>query len=347
MQQIKAKIGSLILLFILLATSQSSHAWEPCLPFCDMRCSGQAAFRMASQIASDVASYTSTCANLSTTLGETATAMVDMTTNTGEGVVRHNSDVLTAIDAATIKINLANDLVGASIASFSDLLTSTWHSALSNLSKVQELSSNNDLLGRSSTAPSPLLDRIECDNCGETLSSDIFKILANVPNRLLELRDYGVITLNDYISNTAGQRKAIDKLADFPVDMRNEQRMFQHAVLYGDSIKSNNAWERFSFMTQAESLEMKTTLELVPEQLQSVNALSVLKGATTMNMMVGQVIDEMINPDLDIETKLLNEKGLMHKEILAIQRTNVMLLNKLQQAFLRNKMLVNSLATSE
>lgn len=97
--------------FIVFATflvCNQAFAWQPCMPFCDAGCGGAALQTMGASISSALQSQASTNQQLLQALNDTTQSTVSLGTDLVDVWTSDTMDLLSALDARTAKIELAN-----------------------------------------------------------------------------------------------------------------------------------------------------------------------------------------------------------------------------------------------
>jgi len=100
---------SLIFPFLLVLPA-FSYAWVPCMPFCDSGCGGAALQAMGTSIASAMQSQASANQQLLQSINDTTQSSVNLGIDLADTWTTSTMDILSALDARTSKIELAQTM---------------------------------------------------------------------------------------------------------------------------------------------------------------------------------------------------------------------------------------------
>jgi len=99
-------IKKITFLFLILF-STSALAWQPCMIFCDAGCGGQALGRLGGDVSLAMSQQTAQVQSLLQAINETTQEAINLGVDLGESWTTSTSDILSALDARTNKIELA------------------------------------------------------------------------------------------------------------------------------------------------------------------------------------------------------------------------------------------------
>jgi hypothetical protein len=132
----------LIILF-LMGLPATSYAWAPCVPFCDAGCGGAAIQAMGTSISVAMQNQSSANQQLLQTINDTTQSTVSLGTDLVDSWTTSTMDILSALDARTSKIELAQTTQIKGREYSTDALTKVFTQALREKYLAEKVSENN------------------------------------------------------------------------------------------------------------------------------------------------------------------------------------------------------------
>jgi hypothetical protein len=96
-----------LIFLVLILSAKSSFAWVPCMPFCDSGCGGAALQMMGTTISSASQSQASSNQNLLQSINDVTQSSINFGIDMSDVWTSSTMDILSALDARTSKIELA------------------------------------------------------------------------------------------------------------------------------------------------------------------------------------------------------------------------------------------------
>ncbi len=137
-------------LIVALVISPAGYAWQPCLPFCDMACGGVALTELGVNVTAAMQQQTGTNKAHLQALSQVARSVVDLGVNSSNAWTNATRDQLSALDARTDRLQLAQLMAIKAGEVAADTLTNTFAAALRQAYVVERVSENQAMLGPSS-----------------------------------------------------------------------------------------------------------------------------------------------------------------------------------------------------
>lgn len=147
--------------------SKSSFSWEPCLPFCDVNCSGLAMAKLAGDSVSTLSSYQAECAQLTKTLSDSSRGFSELAVDFAEASFLKHSNAVTSLDAMTNKLMLSITGRAKVHGEASNLFTANIVSSLKELSKIRSFLTTEEAFGELGQYSHPYLSKSSCERCTE------------------------------------------------------------------------------------------------------------------------------------------------------------------------------------
>lgn len=328
------------MLLITSLYSNEAEAWEPCLPFCDARCSGRAALAMGTSVSGNISKLSAKCSQLLTALGETNTSIINMSTSIAETHIRNKSQVLSGLDATVSKYTLTNDLKGETLASFSDHLSSTFNLNSKNFLKTLNIIYNETRFGpRAAVDFSPFKTQEDAELASVMLAMQDTHILDNAMIAkegsiiargsnigLLELLNkYGVQASDVYSQRTEARVKGM------LIDSKTNEELFLLQQIYREKV--------LTFTTPLNTDQTEYVL-----QLGNINFATSNIDVTMNNVLHGASMQGLLSSTNIFHTQQSNKHGLLLKSNRQAQEKNSMLYQLLINAQSRNAELAIKLA---
>lgn len=133
----------LILGAILGVMPALSYAWMPCMPFCDSGCGGVALQGLGTSVASAMQSQGSANQQLLNAINDVTQTNIDFGTDMADAWTSSTMDILSALDARTSKIELAQTMQIKAREFSTDALNNVFVQALREKYTAEQVSENN------------------------------------------------------------------------------------------------------------------------------------------------------------------------------------------------------------
>lgn len=128
---------------ILMALPTTTYAWVPCMPFCDAVCGGAALLAMGTSISAAMQNQASANQQLLYAINDTTQSTVSLGTDLADSWTTSTMDILSALDARTSKIELAQTTQIKEREYSTDALTNVFTQALREKYVAEKVSENN------------------------------------------------------------------------------------------------------------------------------------------------------------------------------------------------------------
>lgn len=317
-----------LILVLYFFTIPQVNAWEPCLPFCDAECSGQAMTNLAKQTVNALGAVSTTCSKLTASRYNTVEAITNSFSNMSSNVTSYHQNVLSSMDAMTLKLIHSNTSQTIAFSNLTDGINNSLWEAGANSSKMRQFFKTRDRFNDHSRSNNPLLIMNACEDCTDEPAKVVVKRLEKLA---INQANFATIVAEG-ISNRSQTMKDKESLLNF-------QKGNQHFLAF-----PNSGWESKNTLAKAISFQNinrfdesslgKLRSELFALTLAKFHSVfsfsdedgySNLNAYTTKNqssvdsLLRGVELDALLSPTMISEISSLNAHGLSHRLILSKQ----------------------------
>lgn len=142
------KTSNLIYILILLVLPKTSLAWVPCMPFCDAGCGGAALQAMGVSITSAMQTQGTANQQLLNAINDLTQTNVDFGTDMADRWTSSTMDILSALDARTNKIELAQTMQIKGREFSTDAFNNVFVQTLKEKYVAEQVSDNNRIFSK-------------------------------------------------------------------------------------------------------------------------------------------------------------------------------------------------------
>jgi hypothetical protein len=344
-----------VLLYISLYSPPSS-AWEACMPFCDLECSGTAMTNLATQVVSDISTINSTCSDLVNKRITTAEVITEAFASMTEEDASYFQNILSAIDAAVLKISLVNTAQAESAANLIDVLNSAlWQASVGQI-KLSRFLHNRKLYGDYAISYQANLMQDVCGDCEQEPLYEAHDMLSEkyeTKSSIIAVIEDGMLNRTDWEAERESivddQESKSERLAQFNTGWDSQLELSKFLAYQNIG--------RFGTDTQGEALTniFATYMsELIYNgaardngDYTELSAYSTIKSGSLESLIKGSSLDELLSDALQNDTASLNEHGLSHKLLVSKQVETYQIISLLQHSSIENLVLALEIANEE
>lgn len=347
------KITSYLVAILLIAGVEKCYAWEACMPFCDLECSGAAMTSLAATTTSALSTVKATCYELESARYDTAAAITTAISNMSSSVTSYYQGMFTGLDASTSKIVQSTDAQTIAFSNLVDLINSTIWGAMNNSAKTKQFFINQNRYADYARSNSVYLTQNVCDDCDVEPVYEILKRLEAFPT---SVSTFATI-VNDGSMNWFGNRRDREHTLAF----QNSQSQFL-TMPNSDWGSTNTLAKAYGFQnifrfTDGNFGDARRELLAIAigkyhskfsfydtDKFKKLNSLSSQTGASTDSLIKGNEVDTLVSPDSISESTQLNHHGLLHKLAISMQVESSQYLALLEITSIKNVIMALDIA---
>ena len=233
------KIFILLVLLVGLCHSPNSNAWEACMPFCDLECSGAEMTNLATQVVSDLNTVNSTCQSLITARNDMAQTISETFAEMSSEVATYYMSILSALDASVNQIAGGNEQQAVAIANFVDVINSTIHETSKNSVKSDEFFHNDYLYGIHSAPKNQMIMRSACTDCAD---EPVIEALSQIDSLAVDSYDFATIVKEGMVNQTENrtQKEAVVSRLEAKTSLLSQPAPWASADEYAEYLSYQN-----------------------------------------------------------------------------------------------------------
>ncbi|AMJ76632.1 hypothetical protein [Alteromonas stellipolaris] len=234
----------LLVLVVGIGHSPTSSAWEACMPFCDLECSGAEMTNLAAQVVSDLNTVTTTCQSLISARNDMAQTISETFAEMSSEVAAYYMGILSGLDASVNQIAGGNEQQAVALANFVDVINSTIHETSKNTVKANEFFHNDYLYGIHSAPENQMIMQSACTDCTD---EPVIEALSQIDSFAVDSYDFATIVQEGMVNQTGNrtQKEAVVSKLDTKDNLLAQLAPWESADEYAQYLSYQNI-DRFA-----------------------------------------------------------------------------------------------------
>lgn len=324
-------------LFFLLLTPPV-QAWEPCKPFCDKACSGNAIASLSDSAARLIKQWSATCNEHNVSLSDASQAFLQLANDVGETYFDNSMSLLSGLDAHSSKLHLTNVMEGHALSSMSDHITDTHYMAVKSAILSKSLLNSNDNFGQEAQVIFPFSDDLSCEACSDITRKEALEGVQNQSRLIDELSALYSFAVNN---STDKSRHLSKTLSDIETARTAPDTATKLMFLLG-AFNADESKVLPEQITRLMSQPIADHVVLIsPRKIDLTGQSEEVQGNAVLERLNAFVFKRHTSPASIVETALISEKGLLLKRVALTAERNHLLMAYLQILSNRNKLLAS------